>query len=472
MHDGTQIGRSRASGLWDGSRTVAAAALAAGLVLRLWWVLHYGQTTVDTRVYGEFARNLLEHGVYGFSNSVNGIPRMPSPTLIRLPGYPLFLAVCFLLFGIENYTAVMLVQGVVDLWTCLLLGGIATRIFGPRAGVAALWLAALCPFTANYVAVPLTETLTLFCIALAFYSLARWRESDAGINRWLFAIAFALAYAILLRPEQGLLAAAVIPTIFWIAWQREGLRALRPALLLSLLTVLPLIPWTARNWRVFHVFQPLAPRYATDPGQPINYGFQRWYRTWAIEFLSTETVYWNYDGSPIDIASLPDRAFDSNGQYAATAALLNDYDLTDNPSRSLDARFNAIAEERIQADPVRYYLALPVARVLDMMFRPRAELLPIPLDWWRFRQHKAADIFAHIYAALNLAFFVMAATTLARRRQWQAQQVLVWAMLATIAMRIALLLTLDNSEDRYTLEFFPILIVLAAAVAERKHPPY
>ena len=36
-------------------------------------------------------------------------------------------------------------------------------------------------------------------------------------------------------------------------------------------------------------------------------------------------------------------------------------------------------------------------------------------------------------------------------------------MLASILLRSALLLTIDNSEPRYTLEFFPILIVLAAA---------
>jgi hypothetical protein len=36
-------------------------------------------------------------------------------------------------------------------------------------------------------------------------------------------------------------------------------------------------------------------------------------------------------------------------------------------------------------------------------------------------------------------------------------------MAATILLRIALLLTVDNSEDRYTLEFFPVVFVLAGA---------
>jgi 4-amino-4-deoxy-L-arabinose transferase-like glycosyltransferase len=446
----------------------SAAALLAGLALRLWWVYRFGQTTNDTRIYGEFARNLMEFRVYGFNNIVHGVLMTPSPTLIRLPGYPLFLALCFKLFGMENYIAVMLVQVAIDLWSCLLLAGVAARVFGRRTGFAALWLAALCPFTANYVALALTETLTLWCMALAFYALARWREGGAAMNRWLGAIGFALAYAILLRPEQGMLAAAIVPAMLWIGGRRYGVAALRPVLLVSVLTLLPLVPWTIRNWRVFHVFEPLAPRYATDPGDLINYGYQRWYRTWAIDYASTENFYWAYDGSPLQIADLPDRAFDSNAQYAATAALLADYNQTDNPSAALDARFDAIGRERIHADPLRYYLELPVARVINMAFRPRTEFLPIPDEWWKFaKPDKAKDWFALAYAALNIVFYVLAGITIWRRRSWRQHQPLLWAMIASIAMRAALLLTLDNSEDRYTLEFYPVLIVLAAAAVNR-----
>jgi 4-amino-4-deoxy-L-arabinose transferase-like glycosyltransferase len=449
---------------WSAARLpVVGLALLCGLALRLWWILKFGQTTNDTRIYGEFARNLLEFHVYGYSNFHHGVAALPTPTLIRLPGYPLFLALCFRLFGMENYSAVMLVQAAIDLWTCLLLARVAGRIFGRRTGFVALWIAALCPFTANYVAAALTETLTLWAMAMAFYALARWRDAGAALNRWLFAIAFALAYAILLRPEQGLLAAAIVPAMLWIAFRAHGFAALRPVLLVSVLTLLPLVPWTVRNWRVFHVVEPLAPRFATDPGELVNYGFQRWFRTWGVDFASTENVYWNYDGSPIAIADLPNRAFDSNAQYAATEAVLADYNLTDNPTAALDARFDAIAEQRIHADPLRYYVAMPVARVLNMIFRPRTELLPIPAEWWKFKApDKAKDAFAVAYALLNFAFLVLAAMTARNRRSWQEHRPLVWAMLATIALRSLLLLTLDNAEDRYTLEFYPVLIVLAA----------
>jgi hypothetical protein len=216
-----------------------------------------------------------------------------------------------------------------------------------------------------------------------------------------------------------------------------------------------------RNWRTFHVLQPLAPRYATDPGEAIPLGFQRWYRTWAIDFASTEEVYWNYDSAPVEIDDLPPRAFDSNDQYAQTEAILKAYNRTDNATPALDARFEALAEERIHDDPLRYYVALPVARLLNMIFRPRAEMLEIPLEWWRIREHPQMAFLAAGLAVLNLGYFVLGGIGLWRWRQsgWGPHLALAAAMLGFVALRCALLLTLDNSEPRYTLEFFPVLIV-------------
>jgi len=457
----------------------AALALAAGLVLRLWFVTHAGRIDGDTLIYGNIARNWLQHGVYGFAQTPKGI----APTLIRLPGYPFFLAACFSLFGVGNYTAVMYLQCIIDLFTCLLIAALAHRLLGPRTAMTALCLGALCPFTAAYAAAPLTETLTLASIALTFYALQRWRASGPGFNPWLWVTAVSMAYSVMLRPEQGLLPAAVIPAMLWmvlrsskrsadqpsppaIVARRALLRAATPVLLAALCVVLPLAPWALRNWRTFHVLQPLAPRFATDPGETVPVGFQRWYRTWAIDYASTEEVYWNYDSAQIDIADLPNRAFDNDDQYARTAALLADYNENYNATLELDARFAALARERIHADPVRYYIALPVARLLNMALRPRAEMLPISLDWWNWKEHRRETEFATLFAALNLAYFVLGAVGLWlwHRRGWGPDTPLVWSMLGFVLLRCALLLTLDNSEPRYTLELFPLLTLWASSL--------
>jgi hypothetical protein len=101
----TEPSSPRSLSRWGLGWVHLAAALAAGLAFRLVFVHFYGQTSGDSLIYGDIAKNLLQHGVYGMTGGDN-----PPPTLIRLPGYPLFLAACFRVFGMEHYTAVMLVQ--------------------------------------------------------------------------------------------------------------------------------------------------------------------------------------------------------------------------------------------------------------------------------------------------------------------------------------------------------------------------
>jgi hypothetical protein len=149
---------------------------------------------------------------------------------------------------------------------------------------------------------------------------------------------------------------------------------------------------------------------------------------------------------------------------------------------SIDARFAALGNERIHEHPLLYFFVLPVARVLNMTFRPRVEMMPIPLDWWAWRAHRAQTAFAASYAALNLAYiaFGFAGLRAWRRCGWRSampqsppgqSRELAIAMLATLILRAALLLTIDNSEPRYTLEFFPILFVWVAALfAPILHP--
>ncbi len=437
-----------------------ALALLAGLLLRIWFITHAARIDGDTLLYGNIARNWMEHGVYSFTQP----PAAPVPTLIRLPGYPLFLVVCFRIFGFDNYGPVMGLQCVIDLFTCLVIAALVNRLFGRRAAIAALWLAVLCPFMAIYTAAPLTEVLTLACISVTFYGLERWREAGCGVNRWLWVTSLAMAYSVLLRPEQGLLAAAVIPAMLWMIRQKAGyfsVKMAQPVVLAALCVVLPLMPWAVRNWRTFHVVQPLAPRYATDPGEFVSLGFQRWYRTWAIDFASTEEVYWNYDSGPVELSDLPARAFDTSDQYSRTAAILDDYNRNYNATPELDARFESLAEERIHDNPLRYYVALPVARLLNMLFRPRAEMLEVPLEWWRAREHPRTALIAGGLATINLAYFALGAIALLgwRRIGWGPYLPLAVAMMGFVALRCALLLTLDNSEPRYTLEFFPLLIV-------------
>ena len=221
---------------------------------------------------------------------------------------------------------------------------------------------------------------------------------------------------------------------------------------------------------VFHVFQPLAPKSATDPGEFVSVGFQRWYRTWAIDFKSTEDVYWNYDGSPLDIADLPNRAFDAPSQRGRTAAIYDDYNKITAASPAVDKEFADLAAERVAAHPLRYYIELPILRVANMWLRPRTEMLPLPDDWWRWHLYHRVTFEIAVYAALNLAYLILAALGLGRwrRQQWTGRPALSLALVGFVVMRTAMLLTVDNSEPRYTMDCFPVVILLAAFAFTRQ----
>ena len=433
-------------------------ALVAGAALRLYFIHAFPQIQGDSLLYGAIAENWLSHGVYGFSAS--GGAQVVSPTLIRLPGYPAFLALCFQIFGVDNYRAVLYLQAAIDLATCLLVAAFVRRLCSKRAAIIALWLGALCPFTANYVAMPLTETLSVFCVAAGLYAFVRLLE-HAGRMRVL-SVAFTWSYCALLRPDGALL--AVVLFFALIAYGRHSLglaRALRIAVACTLLALIPFVAWTFRNWRTFHVFQPLAPRSAADPGEFAAPGFDHWTKTWLADFASTYEVYWNVPGGDLDIAVLPSRAFDTPAQYEQTRRLFAQYNLQKSITPEIDAGFNRLASQRIRTHPLRSSVALPLMRLADMWLRPRVEMLNAELRWWQYSRHHAETRFAAAYGALDLAYLIAA---LAGAFYWPRY---TGAMLAYLVLRSLLLLTVTAPEPRYTLEFFPILVAFAAQALDR-----
>ena len=443
--------------LFQRARTHFFVALSLGLALRLWFVIAYPLVDGDTFIYGEIAKNWFWHGIIGLADE--GVIR---PTIIRLPGYPLFLGACFRLFGREHYHAVMFVQTGLDLIACALIAAFAARYISLRAGVIALYLAALCPFTANYVATPLAEQLSIFCIALALYAFARTLEQPAP-HIWFFLLAFAISYAALLRPDGALLGVVLLPALFWLSRkQLTTFRAARLALLCAALTLLPFFAWTIRNARTFHRFEPLVPRSATDAGEWIPTGWPLWLKTWSAEFATTSEISWNVSGEPISFQDFPSRAFDSPAEAAQVAALTDAYNETQTLTPELDAQFGLLARQRIARHPLRFYLEMPAMRMADMWLRPRTEMLWIQIRWWQYQRHKAETIFAWSYAALNLAYLLAAVWGTTKRVPYMS------LMLLYILLRCALLWTLDSPEQRYTIEFFPIIFILAAAAFSKR----
>jgi len=436
----------------------------AAFALRLFFVFRYPAIVDDSRLYADIAKNWLQHGIYGITNS-----GVIMPTLSRLPGYPAFLAAIFAIFGTDNFRAVLLIQVVFDVATCFLIADMARRLFSHRAAQAAFLLATVCPFLANYAAAALTETLEIFFTALAFdLALAGLGIGSAprGVARWL-GCGLAIGGAILLRPDGGLVLAVIGGYLLW-KWllslrrKEEGILPSRALFLAGVLLAIgafaPLIPWTIRNLHTLHRFQPLAPRYANDSDEPPMPGFNRWVKTWIVEYVSVEEIYWNVPGEQIDLGRLPRRAFDSPEQKQQTAEIFADYNRDHDISPELDSRFAALAAERIHNAPLRYYLWLPTLRIADMWLRPRTELTAADPRWWEFNDDRRFLALSLGFGLINVVYVLLCIAGVVRSHEFFG----IGLFILFLVVRSLFLGTLENPEPRYTLECYPAVILLAA----------
>jgi Dolichyl-phosphate-mannose-protein mannosyltransferase len=398
-------------------RANAAIAVSIGLLLRIFFVLKFPATgSGDSPFYIQLAWNWLKKGTYGAA--IDGRLR---PLDARVPGYPAFLAAVFAVAG-NSQRAVMLAQVVVDLATCFMIALIAARLAPAhsrsRAAISGLWLALLCPFTANYTAVVLTETLVTFLTALGLlvvleayagaFASNKVPSDRPAISAWFLAGIIG-GFGALVRPETPLLlvAAGIVLVARW--WRpADWPKFARAGVLMGIGLVLPLLPWAARNWRSLDVVQFLAPRYANLPGELVPLGFNAWTRTWLWRFGDVYLTLWKLEDEPIPPESLPARAFDSQQERDRVAALLAPYNDTLTITPEMDRGFAEIARERTARHPLRTYIEIPLLRSVAMWFTPRVELLPFSGQFFPRRDEWEYDredlLVTLLFFAVNCAY--------------------------------------------------------------------
>src|SRR5678815_3144928 len=308
-----------------------AAILLVALGFRLFLALRLANDEPDDgRVYSQIARNVLEQHVYSHDTQ----PPY-NPSIIRLPGYPLFLVAIYSVFGHGNNTAVRVIQAVIDTTTCALVAWVVFEWAVDeerrrRAALIALGLAAVCPFTAIYVATILTEVPTNF-LAVAMVLTATFAFQATVRKRvitWWIVTGLLAGLAVLFRPDSGLFAAAIGLTLM-LSNLRKFREATLYAAIFSLAFCLVLVPWTIRNRRVFHVFQPLAPAHAEMPGEFVPRGYLLWVRTWLDDERYVGPALWALDMRQIHVEDFPARAFDSKEERDRVAALFEKYNHPD-----------------------------------------------------------------------------------------------------------------------------------------------
>lgn len=501
--------------------SVCAIILFVALGFRLFVALRLANDEPDDgRVYSQIARNVLEQHVYSHDSQAP-----LNPSIIRLPGYPLFLAGIYAVFGHGNNTAVRVIQAVLDTLTCALIAWVVFEWSNEerkhRAALIALGLAAVCPFTVIYVATILTEVATDF-LAVAMVLTATFAFKATAPKKaiiWWVVTGIIAGIAVLFRPDSGLFAAAIGGTLMLSALLSRNAgtfftrmrAAIFSAVLFSIAFCIVLVPWTIRNRRVFHVFQPLAPAHGEMPDEFVARGYLLWVRTWLDDSKYVGPALWSLDMRQMYVENFPARAFDSKEERDRVAALFDKYnhpdgeesdedqssaddqddqssgDEEDQPEEEpeeeepaqpeeanvemtpeIDAGFAQIGRERVAHSRLRYYVLLPLKRAKTLWFDTHSQYYPfngdlLPLADLDYDIHQ--QYWLPLFAFLTGIYTLLGAIggwLLWRSGDRDARR---WLLLAVLLMflRLGFFATIENPEPRYTVELFPFLIMLAGA---------
>jgi hypothetical protein len=468
--------------------------IVIGAGLRLFFVLKFPAGSGDAVIYDQLATNWLKHAKYAMD-----IAGQPVPVDIRMPGYPAFLAILYAITGHTGEAArraVLLAQSFVDLFSCVLIGALAALLAllcneksNPRrAFLLGLWLAALCPFTANYAAVPLTEVWAIFFTALSSLFLVVVIAHAAGVsslghwpitgNNYWMAVAlagFVVGLGTLFRPEAPLLLVAAFLILAFVLLRRGGFRHLvLTVALMAFAAALPLVPWTIRNAVTLHEFQSLVPKDANLPGELDPKGFMAWERTWLYRVRDCYLVPWKLNDEEIRLDDIPSTAFDTPEERDRVAAVLDTYNeaLTLTPDE--DAVFAQLARERTARHPLRTYLWIPLRRAVRIWFTPRIELLPVsgnvfPLRYMRQEDPVDQRVTVKLFF-LNILYVALGLWGAWRLWKFPVARGVIAFFLLFILLRTAFLTTLETPEPRYVLVCFPVLIALAAQLFLTRPP--
>ena len=233
---------------------------------------------------------------YGYSDPFTG---HTGPTAWTPPLYTLLIGGVFKLFGVYSRMSafvLLTINSLLSAWTAVLAWEIALRCCNRRVALWSGWLWALYPAAMQYAVRwvwEMSATAAVFTAILVLTLRMRGVGDDQPAKQtWQQWAVFGLLWGILalLNPTPLLmlpvtaLYALFAPGDPTLPSQRWGTR-LRHATLATLMFVLVLAPWTARNVAVFHRFIPLRDNFGAENyegNSPWSTGFP-WGRTVPLE---------------------------------------------------------------------------------------------------------------------------------------------------------------------------------------------
>jgi 4-amino-4-deoxy-L-arabinose transferase-like glycosyltransferase len=249
----------------------------------------------DSKEYDAYAWNLAQgNGYRGMSPDVTDPNHL---TAHRAPGTSILWAALYRVFG-HRYSVVRITNCLLGAITMFVIYGIGKYCFSEPVGWFSASAFAIWPTSLLYSTQLISEPL--FTFLLLWYLLMSLQVGRHPTVGRAIAAGLLLGLSILTRAN----AVLMIPLAgLWAWWQFQGRRKnLLIGLTIPIVAIVTLIPWSIRNYAVFHEFLP----FGTGGGEVFLGGNNR--------VAATDPVYYGYWVSPTSLPEYRDQLKEPNDE--------------------------------------------------------------------------------------------------------------------------------------------------------------
>jgi hypothetical protein len=235
------------------------AIIVISVLLRIAAAIYLGNTvtdmpgTFDQISYHALAQRVITGHGFSFGQPWWPATAANAPTAHWSFLYTLYLAAVYGLFGVVPLAARIIQAVIAGILMPLLLFRLGNRTFGPRIGLVAAGISAIYIYFFYYAASLMTETFFILGILWSFDIAIGIRYTQTPKTRQWILLGLAMLVATLTR-QTFLPIIGLIGLWLWYAAKGMRLKIIKGFSLAIVIVILGIVPWTIRNYRVFHQF--------------------------------------------------------------------------------------------------------------------------------------------------------------------------------------------------------------------------
>ena len=274
------------------------------------------------------------------------------------PGYPVFMALIWALSGHSDF-AIRIFQALIYTASIIyLVENINRYTSSLKLSVIVGFVLVISPLHVGWSRFILSEALAIAGTLWIFAEIIR----SLHIQKLrTISLALALIFTSFIRLDAILILFPIVTTAFIIHAPRD---AFKKIIYGGIIFALPWTGWLTRNYLVGleNLFEPMAAELVNETPGVFN-----WTKSWSTHQYSTIAVHYPIYSYDYDEIVVDNEAYASENERKAVKTLLDElvqYKSMPFPSH-IDDQFAELANQRKTSNPARYFLVIPIKRVIN-----------------------------------------------------------------------------------------------------------